>query len=44
MRSITSLIIIALLFTASCKRVQVPTAEVNVAQVKEITLEPNAPV
>ena len=44
MRSITSLFIIALLFAASCKRAQVPTAEVNVAQVKEITLDPNAPV
>ena len=44
MRSITSLIIFALLFAASCKKAQVPTAEVNVAQVKEITLDPNAPV
>lgn len=44
MRSITSLIIFALLFAASCKRAQVPTAEVNVVQVKEITLDPNAPV
>ena len=44
MRSITSLFIIVLLFAASCKRAQVPTAEVNVAQVKEITLDPNAPV
>lgn len=44
MRSITSLILVVLLFTAACKKAQVPTAEVNVAQVKEITLDPNAPV
>ncbi len=44
MRSITSLILVVLLFTAACKKAQVPTAEVNVAQVKEITLDPNSPV
>mgnify|MGYP006337453555 FL=1 len=44
MRFVTSLTILALLFTTSCNKVQVPTAEVNVAQVKEITLDPNAAV
>lgn len=44
MRSIISLTIFVLLLTCACKRTQVPTAEVNVAQVKEITLDPNAPV
>ncbi|MBK6725396.1 MAG: hypothetical protein IPG58_19685 [Acidobacteria bacterium] len=44
MRFATSLTILALLFATSCSKVQVPTAEVNVAQVKEITLDPNAAV
>lgn len=44
MRSITSLLILILCFASACKRAQIPTAEVNVAQVKEITLDPNAPV
>ncbi len=44
MRFVTSLTILVLLFTTSCNKVQVPTAEVNVAQVKEITLDPNAAV
>jgi DMSO reductase family type II enzyme heme b subunit len=32
------------LFTVSCRRTQTPTAEVNVVQAKEITLDANAPV
>lgn len=44
MRYITSLLIFILCFASACKRAQIPTAEVNVAQVKEITLDPNAPV
>ena len=44
MRFVTSLTILALLFATSCTKVQVPTPEVNVAQVKEITLDPNAAV
>lgn len=44
MRFVTSLIILALLFATSCNKAQVPTVEVNVAQVKEITLDPNAAV
>jgi DMSO reductase family type II enzyme heme b subunit len=44
MRFVTSLIILALVFAASCSKVPVPTAEVNVAQVKELTLDPNATV
>ncbi len=36
--------IIVFIFAAACKKTQVPTPEVNVAQVKEITLDPNAPV
>ena len=44
MRFVTSLTILALLCATSCNKVQVPTAEVNVAQVKEITLDPNAAV
>jgi len=44
MRFVTSLTILALLFATSCTKVQVPTPEVNVAQVKEITLDPNATV
>ncbi|MBK6751676.1 MAG: hypothetical protein IPG67_17230 [Acidobacteria bacterium] len=44
MRFVTSLTILALLFATSCNKVQVPTPEVNVAQVKEITLDPNAAV
>lgn len=42
MRLLTIAIIMTILFAAGCRRVQVPTAEVNVAQVKEITLDPNA--
>lgn len=44
MRFVTSLTILALLFATSCTKVQVLTPEVNVAQVKEITLDPNAAV
>ncbi|HQZ97661.1 MAG: ethylbenzene dehydrogenase-related protein [Pyrinomonadaceae bacterium] len=44
MRFATSLTILALLFATSCSKVQVPTVEVNVAQVKELTLDPNAAV
>lgn len=44
MRFVTSLTILALLFATSCTKVQIPTPEVNVAQVKEITLDPNAAV
>ena len=44
MRFVTSLTILALLFATSCNKVQAPTPEVNVAQVKEITLDPNAAV
>ena len=36
MRFVTSLTILALLCATSCNKVQVPTPEVNVAQVKEI--------
>lgn len=42
MRLLTLAIIMTILFAAGCRRVQVPTAEVNVAQVKEVTLDPNA--
>lgn len=41
MRPFTFAIILSMAFLASCSRTQVPTAEVNVAQVKEITLDPN---
>jgi len=41
MRSITIAVICSLTFLTSCNRTQVPTPEVNVAQVKEITLDPN---
>ncbi len=44
MRFLTLAIILSLVFLISCRRTQVPTAEVNVAQVKEITLDPNAAV
>lgn len=44
MRSIISLMIIVLLFAVACKKAQVATPEVNVVQVKELTLDPNAPV
>lgn len=43
MRSRTIAIICTLVFLVSCQHTQVPTGEVNVAQVKEVTLEPNAP-
>jgi DMSO reductase family type II enzyme heme b subunit len=36
--------IIILLIAAACKKAQVATPEVNVVQVKELTLDPNAPV
>lgn len=42
MRSLVSLLFFVLLITAACARIQTPTVEVNVAQVKEITLDPNA--
>ncbi len=42
MRLLTSTILISLLLFAGCRRTQVATAEVNVAQVKEITLDPNS--
>lgn len=41
MRCLTIAIIAGFVFLISCQRVQVPTPEVNVAQVKEITLDPN---
>lgn len=41
MRCLTIAIISSFAFLMSCHRVQVPTPEVNVAQVKEITLDPN---
>jgi len=41
MRCPTIAIICCLIFLMSCQRAQVPTAEVNVVQVKEITLDPN---
>ena len=41
MRALISLIFFLLIFAAACKKAQVPTPEVNVAQVKEITLDPN---
>lgn len=44
MRSVISLLIFVLLFAAACKKAQVPTAEVNVAQVTEVTLDPNAAI
>ncbi|MBK8467533.1 MAG: hypothetical protein IPL32_17090 [Chloracidobacterium sp.] len=44
MRFFIPLLIFSLLLTASCKKTQVATSEVNVAQVKEITLDPSAPV
>lgn len=44
MRSILSLMIFLLVFATACKKAQVATPEVNVAQVKEITLDPNAGV
>ena len=44
MRLITSLLLIVLIFAAACKKAQVATPEVNVAQVKELTLDPNGPV
>ena len=44
MRSVTFAILLILLLTAGCRRVQTPTVEVNIAPVKEITLDPNAAV
>jgi DMSO reductase family type II enzyme heme b subunit len=44
MRFSILLFILGLLITGACKKVQTPTPEVNVAQVKEITLDPNAAV
>lgn len=44
MRFLIAAIIMSLLFIGSCRKVQVPTAEVNVAQTKAITLDPNDPV
>ncbi|MEO8041672.1 MAG: ethylbenzene dehydrogenase-related protein [Acidobacteriota bacterium] len=41
MRSVTIAIICCFVFLISCQRAQVPTPEVNVAQVKDITLDPN---
>lgn len=41
MRFFIPLIISSLLIASGCKKVQTPTPEVNVAQVKEITLDPN---
>jgi DMSO reductase family type II enzyme heme b subunit len=41
MRCLTIAIICSFIFLMSCQRVQVPTPEVNVVQVKEITLDPN---
>lgn len=42
MRTLMILIICTMALAVSCGRTQVPTPEVNVAQVKEITLDPNA--
>jgi len=44
MRFLTFAIVLSMLFAISCRRVQTPTPEVNVAQAKEITLDPNAAV
>lgn len=44
MRSLTIAFILSLVFQLSCQRVQVPTAEVNVVQMSEITLDPTASV
>lgn len=44
MRFFIPLVIFSLLMAPACKKVQTPTPEVNVAQVKEITLDPNAAV
>lgn len=41
MRSVTIAIICSFVFLISCQRAQVPTPEVNVVQVKDITLDPN---
>lgn len=41
MRFLLPAIIVSLLFIGSCRRIQVPTPEVNVVQTKEITLDPN---
>jgi len=41
MRSLTIAIICSSVFLMSCQRAQVPTPDVNVAQVKEIALDPN---
>lgn len=41
MRALISLIVFLLIFAAACKKAQVATPEVNVAQVKDITLDPN---
>lgn len=44
MRLVTFAILLSLLLTAACRRTQTPTTEVNVVQVKELTLDPNADV
>jgi len=44
MRFFIPLIIISLLMAPACKKIQTPTPDVNVSQVKEITLDPNAAV
>lgn len=41
MRFLIPAIILSLLFIGSCRKVQVPTADVTVIQTKEITLDPN---
>lgn len=43
MRYVTIAIISGLVVIASCSRAQVPTPEVNVIQVKEVSLDPNDP-
>lgn len=42
MRPITIAIFCSVILLLSCQKAQVPTVEVNVAQVKEITLDPNS--
>ncbi|MEZ5305617.1 MAG: ethylbenzene dehydrogenase-related protein [Pyrinomonadaceae bacterium] len=41
MRYVSIAIIVSLIVATSCSRTQVPTPEVNVVQVKEISLDPN---
>jgi hypothetical protein len=44
MRLLVFAIVTALILAAACKRIQTPTPDLNVAQVKELTLDPTASV